>query len=214
MLTATWLKEVVIVSTDIDEPTDIPFAKADPPDPDDKGDAYPLNANAADGDENFQSLTFIEAHGGLAMLTDSRASVPAPAGTVRLTGVDDEVTKDVKENEYSCTFEGAEGTFTCTETGGCDVTPVLDGEITNMANVHFTPDEDVTVEEDDADYPELRLLAGEDDRRRWRGPPTTRSRPSQWLVGMDPSTGRGADRFEGTRRVQGRRHSESTSTTS
>ena len=49
-------------------------------------------------------------------LTDSKASVPAPAGTVSLTGEDDADTKNVKENEYRGTFDGAPGTFTCTST--------------------------------------------------------------------------------------------------
>ena len=66
------------------------------------------------------------------------------SGSVTLMGGDD--------NEYSGTFDGAEGTFTCTLADGCAVT-VEDGEITNMLSVHFTPDEeDVTVKEDDADY--------------------------------------------------------------
>ena len=69
------VEEVVIVSTDIDPPTDIPFAKAD--EADTKG-RYLLNANP-DGDDNNQSLTFVEAHSGRAMLTDSRVAVPAPS---------------------------------------------------------------------------------------------------------------------------------------
>ena len=128
------VEEVVIVSTDIDEPTDIPFVK---PDEDSKG-RYTFD----DGEE---FLTFSdEVHGGLAMLTDSRVVVPGPGGSVTLMGGDD--------NKYSGTFDGAEGTFTCTDAGGCEVT-VVDGEITNMLTVHFTPDdEDVMVKEDDADY--------------------------------------------------------------
>ena len=141
------VEEIVIVSTDIEVPTDIPFVMADA---DSKG-RYALDANE-DEDENAQSLDFSEDnHGGLAMLTDSRVAVPAPSGSVTLMG-DNEATEDVKENEYRGTFDGAEGTFTCTVDGGCAVT-VVDGEITNMESVHFTPDdEEVTVEEDDADY--------------------------------------------------------------
>ena len=60
----------------------------------------------------------------------------------------------MKENEYSGTFDGASGTFTCiaAATDGCDVTVTEDGEITAMADVYFTPDEDATVEEDDGEY--------------------------------------------------------------
>ena len=142
------MTEVAIVSTDIEAPTDIPFVK---PDPDSSEGRYVLNAND-DEDENAQSLTVVEDHSGLAMLTDSRVAVPAPSGSVTLMG-DIEATEDVKENEYRGTFDGAEGTFTCIGTvdAGCSVT-VVDGEITSMVDVHFTPDDDVTVEEDDADY--------------------------------------------------------------
>ena len=133
------MTEVAIVSTDIEAPTDIPFVMADG-----KG-RWMLEVG-----EEF--LTFVTDHSGLAMLTDSRVDLPAPSGSVTLMG-DIATTKDVKENEYRGTFDGAEGKFTCigTVAAGCDVT-VLDGEITSMVNVHFTPDEDVTVEEDDADY--------------------------------------------------------------
>ena len=134
-------EEVVVVTTDIEAPTDIPFVLAD-----DNMGRYTL-----DPDENF--LTFNMAlHTGRVTLTDSRASVPAPAGTVSLTGVDAAATENVKENQYRGTFDGAPGTFTCIGgADGCDVT-VEDGEITDMDTVHFTPDEDVTVKEDDADY--------------------------------------------------------------
>ena len=139
------VQEIVIVSTDIEEPTDIPFVMADG-----KG-RYTLDANPDPDEGNAnQSLDFAAAHVGLAMLTDSRVTVPAPSGSVTLMGDDDD-TEDVKENEYSGTFDGAEGTFTCTVAGGCAVT-VADGEITDMASVYFTPEEDVTVEEDDAEY--------------------------------------------------------------
>ena len=146
------VEEVVIVSTDIDAPTDIPFVD----DGDGNGGRYTLNTNP-DGEENSQSLTFdateVTGHAGLAMLTDSKVAVPAPSGSVTLMG-DNEDTEDVKENEYSGTFDGAEGTFTCTGTvaDGCAVM-IEDGEITTMVNVYFTPDdEDVMVKEDDADY--------------------------------------------------------------
>ena len=147
------VEEVVIVSTDIDVPTDIPFAKANAADT--KG-RYFLDANPeTTGEEDNQSLSFNadadEGHVGLAMLTDSRVAVPAPDGRVTLMG-DNVDTEDVKENEYSGTFDGAEGTFTCTDATACVVT-VVDGEITTMVDVHFTPDEeDVMVKEDDADY--------------------------------------------------------------
>ena len=47
------------------------------------------------------------------MLTDPRVTVPAPSGSVDLMG-DNADTKDVNENDYSGTFDGASGTFTCT----------------------------------------------------------------------------------------------------
>ena len=100
------VREVVIVKTDIDAPTDIPFVK---PDEDSKG-RYTL-------EEGEEFLTFVEAHSGLAMLTDSRVSIPTPDGTVTLKS-DVTETADVKENEYSGTFDGAMGTFTCTADTG------------------------------------------------------------------------------------------------
>ena len=136
--------EVAIVYTDIEAPTDIPFVMADG-----KG-RYILDANDDDGGES-QSLTFAQAHGGLATLTDSRVTVPSPGGTVSLIGADDADTEDVKENEYSGTFDGAPGTFTCTEANGCTVT-IEDSKITGMASVHFTPEEDATVSEPDGEY--------------------------------------------------------------
>ena len=146
------VEEVVIVSTDIDAPTDIPFVK-DVTDTDSKG-RYELNANPkTTGDTTAnQSLTFdTTPHSGRVMLTDSRVVVPGPDGSVTLESDDDE-TADVMENEYRGTFDGAMGTFTCTLDAGCDVT-VVNGEITNMASVYFTPDDEhVTVKEDDADY--------------------------------------------------------------
>ena len=140
-------KEVVIVSTDIDKPTDIPFVEDE-----DGNGRYGLDANPeTPNEEDHQSLDFdVDEHGGLAMLTDSRFVPPGPAGgSVNLEG--DDTGTEVKENEYSGTFDGAEGTFTCTDATACAVT-VVDGEITIMESVHFTPDEDVTVKEDDADY--------------------------------------------------------------
>ena len=96
--------EVAIVYTDIEAPTDIPFVIADG-----KG-RYTLNTNP-DGDNADQSLNFDQTltHGGLATLTDSRVTVPSPNGTVSLTGEDDAETEDVKENEYSGTFDRCAG---------------------------------------------------------------------------------------------------------
>ena len=138
--------EIVIVSTDIEEPMDIPFVIVD------GMGRYTLNANKND-DGELQSLTVSTTFEvGLAMLKDSRVTVPAPDGSVTLMS-DDTGTDDVNENEYSGTFDGADGTFTCTNTGdaGC-VVMVEEGKITDMDGVHFTPEEDATVSEPDADY--------------------------------------------------------------
>jgi hypothetical protein len=138
--------EKVITYTNVEAPTNIPFVVDD----DGKG-RYTLDANDDEG--NSQSLTFsMSDHSGKATLTDSRVTVPAPDGTATLVGEDDDETKDMKENEYQGTFDGAEGTFTCTGgASGCAVT-VEDGKITNMVNVHFTPEEDATVSEPDGDF--------------------------------------------------------------
>ena len=132
------VEEVVIVSTDIDAPKATPFA-----------DVYELNTNNNDADPPVaQSLMAETANVGMW----SSADFPSTADTTREYPQNDADTEDMNEGTIEGSFDGADGTFECVSTD-CSIQTDGDGKLMTVDGTwHFTPDEDVTVDVDDADY--------------------------------------------------------------
>ena len=132
------VEEVVIVKTDIGDPTPTPF-----------GDEHMLDTNENDADPAVkQSLTINDANVGMA----SSANFPSTPGTTRTYPEDDDTTEDMNEGAFAGTFNGAPGTFEC-ESANCSAGTNDDGDVFQLVGTwHFTPDEDAMVDVADADY--------------------------------------------------------------
>ena len=141
-------EEVVIVATDIDEPTATPF-----------DDVHTLDRTAAGGDTEGDD----DADPFVAIAVDNNDVVEDRVAAGRFTGggeatlrfaFNDGDTDDEDEAfKTAGTFDGADGTYRCNGTEKCTVTIDEDGEITEMSNSWmFTPDEDETVDVADANY--------------------------------------------------------------
>ena len=146
--------EVVIVYTDIAEPTATPFADV----ADQAFDANPATENGTD----YQSLNIAAANIGMVKAGD----FAAPAGTVGTTTLsfqqavpDDTNTADVDESrdaaEIAGTFNGAMGTYKCAAAAACTVTVDTKGVVSAVSNDNdwiFTPDAGATSDVADANY--------------------------------------------------------------
>ena len=138
------VEEVVVVRTDIAAPTARPFAL----DGDNKG-VYTLDANPNE-DQEAQSLE-IDAD-TVAKAASDKFGTATGEGSVTLVGVDKEDTEDVKENEFRGSYDGAMGTYTCTEANGCMVT-ITKGKPSAVTGVmYFTADKDETVDVSATNY--------------------------------------------------------------
>ena len=152
------VEEVVIVSTDIQAPSGVAFAK--------------FEVVAADGTKTTpQALTVMgndglapdtgETANALAITADSdTATVETNLMFVRSTtnGVltytdDDTSTTGTDEAAHDGTYNGAEGTYRCTGTADCTVTFNAKGMVTAQTGAWvFIPDEGATSDQPDYDY--------------------------------------------------------------
>ena len=130
--------QVVVVSTDIEEPTAKLFA-----------DVYPLNTNANTDDPPVnQSLTVETANVGMW----SSSEFPSTPDTTREYPQDEVGTEGENEGAIDGKFDGADGTFVCVSSG-CSIVTDEDGKLMTVNGTwRFTPDEKVTVDVDDPDY--------------------------------------------------------------
>ena len=152
------VEEVVIVSTDIEAPTAVPFAEfkviaADGT----ETTPQVLDANPkTTGGTDFQALTIVT--GGSPGSTISLANVrgpsaAAPGGTQVITYTDNADTEDVNERRFTGTYSGASGTYVCTGTSDCTATTNDKGAVTAMGgDWTFTPAEGATSDQPDYDY--------------------------------------------------------------
>lgn len=129
------VEEVVMVSTDIEAPTDIPFAAVD-----DNMGRYTLDANPDDNSVN-RSLDISDTN--LSMVSGV-SEFPSAASQTAIA---------FDENaEFSGMFDGAPGTYTCASSG-CTVSTDSAGALSTIAGTwHFTPSRGATVSEPDGDY--------------------------------------------------------------
>ena len=176
------VEEVVIVSTDIEAPKATAFAKVYPPD---------VRADGRQGwdDPRYDAQRCLE-HRRFGEFANVKASAfVAPAGTVGTTdpllpasgGRRRSGTTAVDEAmaaaEIMGTFNGAMGTYKCAAEGAddddaCSVTVNTMGVVSAVSEAGdwvFIPSDGATVDVDDADYLQLRLLADADDRCRRHG---------------------------------------------
>ncbi len=139
------VEEVVIVSTDIEGPKATAFAMV-----------HDLNANPeTTGGGDFQSLDI--AAGNLAMMMTDGITSTGSGEITLLAAVEDNDETDEDETvaafETAATFDGAPGTLKCGGATDCRATLDAMGMITAVAGGWiFTPDADVRVDVDDADY--------------------------------------------------------------
>ena len=141
------VEEVVVVSTDIEEPTATAFATV-----------HPFNTNPVDSSATpvvNQSLTIATAD--LSMLATTGISATG-AGTITvLAAVDDDPATEADETvaafETAATFDDASGTLKCGGAADCTVTLGVDGKLTAVTGGwFFTPEADATVDVADGDY--------------------------------------------------------------
>ncbi len=140
------VEEVVIVSTDIEEPEAMEFTVV-----------YPFDASTDDDPSDFEALEIDGDNVGMVALDDVSAST---GGTLNFDGEieDDASTTDVDESkdatEITGAFDGAQGRYSCATAGadGCSVTLDNDGKITATSGWVFTPNTDETVGIPDPDY--------------------------------------------------------------
>ncbi len=151
------VEEVVIVSTDIEGPKGVAFAKwqmADGSTP------QALDVMGNDGEEPDTGTD--ETANALAIAEDTTTTGDANAnlmfarsttsGTLNYT-VDDTGTTGTDEAVHDGTYNGAEGTFRCTGAAVCTVTFNDKGMVTgNTGGWVFIPDEGATSDQSDYDY--------------------------------------------------------------
>ncbi len=148
------VEEVVIVSTDIEAPTAVEFAKFENA----AGTAtQALDANPkTTGGTDFQSLAIVTggSPGSNISLGNVRGpSAAAPGGTQVITYTDNADTEDVNERRFTGTYNGADGTYICTGTSDCTATTNDKGAVTAMGgDWTFTPAEDAMSDQPDYDY--------------------------------------------------------------
>ena len=151
--------EVVMVTTDIEEPTATKFATVYP------FDVTKETGTGATGDDENDSLDIPDnanpTEGELAALMRVMASAFTAGTAATLTFLpareDDDSTTDVDEEraayETTGTYDGAMGRYTCTGTANCTVDLDAEGMITAMEGGWvFTPALGVTVDVLDTDY--------------------------------------------------------------
>lgn len=131
------VEEIVMVSTDIEAPTDIPFAV----DGDNMG-RYTLDTNP-DPEDSSVNRSLSIADSNLSMVSGV-SEFPSAASQTAIA---------FDENaEFSGMFDGAPGTYTCASSG-CAVSTNSDGALSTIAGTwHFTPSRGATVSEPDGDY--------------------------------------------------------------
>ena len=131
--------QVVVVSTDIEEPTAKLFTDEHPLD---------INPNMA-VPPVFQSLTVNTMNVGMW----SSSEFPSTPDTKRGYPEDNTATEDVNEAAIDGKFDGApDGTFVCLS-NTCSIETDKDGKLETVDGTwRFTPDEKVTVDVDDSDY--------------------------------------------------------------
>ena len=131
------ITEVVIVSTDIDEPVAMAFAMVH---------NLTVNPETAEGDD-FQSVTIVDANQAM-IATDG---ITAVSSIVRAAMVDDDGDETVAAFETDATFDGAPGTLKCAGDNNCMVTLGADGFDFGLG-WEFTPADGATVDVVDTDY--------------------------------------------------------------
>ena len=160
------VEEVVMVTTDIQAPRAVEFAKFElvtvPADQSTTTTTTPqaLNTNeATTGEGDFQSLTIATAGSpGTGIIFSQIMGPPAAAteGGSQITQYEDNTaTQDVNERRFMGTYNGAEGTFVCTTAGGtaCSATTNNKGEVTTLVgDWNFTPADGATSDQPDYDY--------------------------------------------------------------
>ena len=132
------VEEVVIVKTDIGDPTPTPF-----------GDEHMLDTNNNTAEPPvFQSL--IVNTGNVGMWSSSE--FPSTPGTTRTYPEDVEATEDENEGAIDGKFDGADGTFVCASSG-CSIGTDEDGKLDMVGGTwRFTPADGAMVDVADADY--------------------------------------------------------------
>ena len=140
-------EEVVIVSTDIDEPTATPFAEVD-------GQELNANPEIADADEDFQSLTVVAPTDSVNLPKIMSTAFTASTAAVLTFDSDDTNTNDEDEAfETAGTYNGAPGTYRCSGGTDCTVNINAMGEISEIGNGWiFTPDPGAKSYVADAEY--------------------------------------------------------------
>ena len=155
-------EEVVIVSTDIEAPEAVEFAKFEAMDGSmpQELDARDLDpATDADDDgtatNDFTALAVDETSADVRGLVMSTAFAPGSGESTEHTfPFDDASTTDMDEAaEVAGTYNGAMGTYRCNGTADCTVTVDDEGAITAMSDGWvFTPDMGATSDQPDYDY--------------------------------------------------------------
>ena len=140
-------EEVVIVSTDIDEPTATPFAMVN-------GQTFDVSTNTMNDepDPTFEAFAIAENDDDVRALVKSAAFTSNTVATLTFDNNDTE-TDDDEAFETAGTYNGAMGTYRCNGTAVCTVTLDADGAITAMNDGWiFTPATGATSDVADADY--------------------------------------------------------------
>lgn len=160
------VEEVVIVTTDIEAPKAVEFAKLQvvtvSSDQSTTTTTMPqeLDVNPkTTGGSDFQSLniaTSSRAETGINFALIMGPPAAAVEGGSQTTPYeDDAATQDVNERRFMGTYNGAEGTFVCTTSGGtaCSATTNNKGTVTALVgDWNFTPATGATSDQPDYDY--------------------------------------------------------------
>ena len=137
-------EEVVIVSTDIDEPTATPFAEVE---------GQTLNTSTDDVADTNEALAVNENAEAVRALIRSAAFTSNTVATLTFDNNDPDTADRDEAFETEGTYNGAMGTYRCDGTGACTVTLNAEGAITAMSDGWiFTPDTGATSDVADADY--------------------------------------------------------------